>query len=152
MSDNYRRARWDKGWSAIEDVCHLRGWWVEIGHNPDFPRPYCVHFSGSGRYFKTLRDAHAYCRGRKWMSGPDTIPVDADRCLREGWDLVEMIRCRKGGNVSILHAPMSEQPYLVLNRGRGYPFRSIHEARAFCYGRGWLTNSTMIYKEVANAV
>lgn len=152
MSDNYRRVKWSEGWSTIEDVCRQRGWWVEIGQNPDSPRPYCVHFSGSGRYFKTLPDAYAYCRGRKWMSGPDVVPVDENRRQREGWDQVEMVRCRKGGNVSILHSHESEQPYLVLNRGRGYPFRSIQEARAFCYGRGWLAHDGLIYKEVANAV
>ena len=148
----FKSVKWGPGWRTIEVVAKRRGWLVEIGHNPDSYHPYCVQYAGNGHYFPTLPEAHAYCRGRKWELGPEIIRMDADCCQREGWELLGMAREKKGGNIAVLHNPMAEQPYCVLNRGRGYPFNSLHEARDFCYGRGWLAHDGLIYKEADHAV
>lgn len=144
--------KWNKGWYRIQEVTERDGWLVEIGHNPDSYHPYCVHFGGNGQYFKTLPDAQAYCRARKWMAGPEVVRMDVDRCQREGWSPFEVVRREKGRDVDILYNDTAEQPYCVLNRGRGYPFNSLYEARAFCVGRGWLGNRSRIYEEVADGV
>lgn len=64
---HYRRTNWSEGWTPIETVARRQGWQIEIAHNPDSARPYCVSFAGSGHYFKTLHETRTYCLGRGWL-------------------------------------------------------------------------------------
>lgn len=73
MNRKIKCVKWSEGWNRIEEVTKRKGWLVEIGHNPNVFRPYCVHYAGSGYYFNTLHEARAYCYGRGWLPNTDCI-------------------------------------------------------------------------------
>lgn len=64
----YRCAKWSEGWIPVEVVAHYNGWQIEIAHNPDSCRPYCVQYGGGGHYFNTMHETRAYCYGRGWLA------------------------------------------------------------------------------------
>lgn len=134
---------WSPGWSTVSMLTVRRGRAVELGVNSDAPQPYCVQYGGSGHYFRTEADVLAYCCGRGWVEGVvhERVRPGAD------WEELEAILWRKGRPVRIYRVPGPDRPVCVYCRGQGYYFKTITEARAFCYGRGWLRNSALIYRE-----
>lgn len=70
----------------------------------------------------------------------------------EGWEQIEVVAHRKGWPVEIGHKPDSYRPYCVQYAGNGHYFNTLHEARAYCCGRGWLAHDGLIYKEDWHAV
>ena len=70
----------------------------------------------------------------------------------KGWIQIEEVTKRRGWLVVIGHNPEAYRPYCVHYAGNGHYFNTLYEARAYCYGRGWLANDALIYKEECNAV
>ena len=138
-----KHAAWSPGWKSVGQIAVDRGYAVGIGYNPAELRPYCVHFGGNGNYFETLGDAVAYCCGRDWL---------CDIVHRSGkpgpdWELRESVPEWKGRGVRIYHNPGEKLPVCVRRGGHSYYCKTITAARSYCFGRGWLRSSDLIYGE-----
>jgi hypothetical protein len=58
-----------KNFEAVDVVPQNQGFAVIVEHDRrrDAVKPWCVRYRGSGRYFSTLAEAFAYCRGRRFQ-------------------------------------------------------------------------------------